>query len=673
MSYSTFGYTEAHIGDSETWRKICEKIAEHKRRNGHLQSSSSSSTPLPSPSTLRPTPPKRDRPLIPLRTPKQMAPSTLNTSDLSHFFASLEDFKSQLHDLKTSQESAHTQALANLQRVAKSFKKLKEIENQSASIKSAVEACPGTPLPWHESDRITYNQALEKLQSKFASVSIDNRLRALESRLVEGLESQLIKFEQLESDRISLSRELAEQVETIERRIGIEREESEILKSPSPSRSSRTNELDIVRLKDDSDLQKKLEFLEDRIAKHLEGHQSKSVRKKSQRHSMQIIDVSRSCSPVKHHSDRAREKSRSPKSNTDKDKRPREKLKKENKTKSEMNIWLKGSLAQKPSATTLTGSLNHSRKAYPALSQTHFSPEPKKKKAIDLEFYSMNLKSIIIIQRFFRRSRRKQRRKIANDTLQNVVVELRTSQTSKRWRQRAEIENEIYNTEKIYVDSLEFVIKSYLNPIRQSNLVKAEDVKKIFSNIEIIANCNSILLKDLKKYIDAPVIAYSEFNFNIGTIFNQLAPIMKMYIEYCNNYSTMITTLERMMKQKATYQFFDELMVKSGRIGELTSYLIQPIQRIPRYVMLLQELLKCTQASITEHADINEALSALKDVAILVNENKRKFEGLEKALETRKCISGLTLNLVQPHRFWYSLSLFLLQKKNHHYNRRDLG
>ena len=58
------------------------------------------------------------------------------------------------------------------------------------------------------------------------------------------------------------------------------------------------------------------------------------------------------------------------------------------------------------------------------------------------------------------------------------------------------------------------------------------------------------------------------------------------------------------------------------------SDLIMPVQRIPRYILLLTELKKYTPADHPDADAVDAALAQLADVAAFVNEKKRAAEQL---------------------------------------------
>lgn len=53
---------------------------------------------------------------------------------------------------------------------------------------------------------------------------------------------------------------------------------------------------------------------------------------------------------------------------------------------------------------------------------------------------------------------------------------------------------------------------------------------------------------------------------------------------------------------------------------DILKLLILPIQRLPRYTLLLKELLKYTQEDHRDYPALSEAFDKMKDVATSVNE-----------------------------------------------------
>lgn len=87
-----------------------------------------------------------------------------------------------------------------------------------------------------------------------------------------------------------------------------------------------------------------------------------------------------------------------------------------------------------------------------------------------------------------------------------------------------------------------------------------------------------------------------------------------------------------------------DAVVKSQGL-HLGALLILPIQRIPRYVLLLQDLLRHTESGHPDHADLVQALKDMRQVADYINEKKREAEALNLVVRIQERIH----NLVQYH------------------------
>lgn len=57
---------------------------------------------------------------------------------------------------------------------------------------------------------------------------------------------------------------------------------------------------------------------------------------------------------------------------------------------------------------------------------------------------------------------------------------------------------------------------------------------------------------------------------------------------------------------------------------DLGSLLIKPVQRLMKYPLLLRELLHSTPASHPDHEVLQDALSAMKNINVNINELKRR-------------------------------------------------
>lgn len=63
----------------------------------------------------------------------------------------------------------------------------------------------------------------------------------------------------------------------------------------------------------------------------------------------------------------------------------------------------------------------------------------------------------------------------------------------------------------------------------------------------------------------------------------------KMYFDYFNNYTNSSNTVDALMHKRAFSDFIEEARLNpSHRLLSLKDYLIKPVQRLPKYVLIMK-------------------------------------------------------------------------------------
>ncbi|XP_035220330.1 spermatogenesis-associated protein 13-like isoform X3 [Stegodyphus dumicola] len=203
---------------------------------------------------------------------------------------------------------------------------------------------------------------------------------------------------------------------------------------------------------------------------------------------------------------------------------------------------------------------------------------------------------------------------------------------------RANIVQEIVATERDYVKHLKDVVEGYLKQVhRRPDMFSKERIETVFGNIKEIYNFQSQFLKQLEDRLDKDSPHLSQ----IGDIFLNHKEEFKMYSQYCNNHPLAVSELQELYCDSQYIHFFEACRLLQEMIDiSLDGFLLTPIQRICKYPLQLAELLKFTDASHPDHIPVTNALAAMKDVAELVNERKRRMECLERIAEWQSTIEG---------------------------------
>ncbi|OZJ06690.1 hypothetical protein BZG36_00422 [Bifiguratus adelaidae] len=221
---------------------------------------------------------------------------------------------------------------------------------------------------------------------------------------------------------------------------------------------------------------------------------------------------------------------------------------------------------------------------------------------------------------------------------------------------RARIIQEILATERSYVRGLEDLIEIYLAPCRAA--LPSDEVKAVFCNIENILMLHKTYLLPT---VESEVAQLSKAqnngvdNCNMGKVFLEMVPYLKMYSFYINNFDHAMDVLHSWQaggkRRKA------KALLESARSNprhtqlNLQSYLLLPVQRIPRYQLLLGDLCMHTPTDHKDYPSLQNAVEEVGSRAEEMNERKRAYERHERVLEIQTALNwSLTPPLVQPHR-----------------------
>ncbi|KAF0975000.1 hypothetical protein FDP41_005753 [Naegleria fowleri] len=203
-------------------------------------------------------------------------------------------------------------------------------------------------------------------------------------------------------------------------------------------------------------------------------------------------------------------------------------------------------------------------------------------------------------------------------------------------KKRDHILEEILQTEESYVKGLRELEEAYLKPIREKKLLSKEVFDMIFNDIAIIAGVNENFLSELKKLYFGDKLQ----SFNVAKLLLHYAHTFKLYTRFIGNYEVAVTTLEEEKKKNNKFKkFLEEIAHKLGeestaaRDFTIDGHMILPLQRIPRYEMLLQQLKDVTPDSDESYSLIENALLLIKEIASGLNTSQLEYSNIHKSLE----------------------------------------
>eukprot|EP00732_Lithocolla_globosa_P004402 Lithocolla_globosa_v1_NODE_4049_length_1521_cov_3.717599.p1 type:complete len:425 gc:universal NODE_4049_length_1521_cov_3.717599:1276-2(-) len=207
---------------------------------------------------------------------------------------------------------------------------------------------------------------------------------------------------------------------------------------------------------------------------------------------------------------------------------------------------------------------------------------------------------------------------------------------------RDRIVMEIRSSEEAFVQQLSILVNTFLLPARSKKLLEPSELTLVFSNVEELYTFNSELLEQVQARLD------KDGNEGlIGDIFLKLVPFLKLYTIYVQNFHHATFKIDKLKQKK---KGFHELLKKNSpeiHPGMLTfaGYLIVPVQRIPRYKMLFDDLVKHTDKNHTDYQNLVQVLSAVSEIAIYVNSSMKDAEVSRTIFQLEKRLSKKTSKL----------------------------
>merc|ERR1712000_563880 len=116
--------------------------------------------------------------------------------------------------------------------------------------------------------------------------------------------------------------------------------------------------------------------------------------------------------------------------------------------------------------------------------------------------------------------------------------------------------------------------------------IETEHVRKIFSNVDVILNLSQSILSKLDAKTDESAAS------SIAKTFIEMAPFLKCYVDYANKFNRALETVAFCRKDERFVNWL-ETSEKLLQVN-LRELLIMPVQRLPRYVMLMETLTERT-------------------------------------------------------------------------------
>ncbi|KAF5316300.1 hypothetical protein D9619_006559 [Psilocybe cf. subviscida] len=251
----------------------------------------------------------------------------------------------------------------------------------------------------------------------------------------------------------------------------------------------------------------------------------------------------------------------------------------------------------------------------------------------------------------------------------------RPAATDRQLEKRRRIIDEFYETEKAYVEGLELIYSHFLAPIISSldtaePLLNRTSLTSIFSNFIDIWNLHrsflTALTSLLEPYSDSASLSLSLSKEKPPPDLSQLLlshfPYLSLYTPFVTAFPATISVLNDFTTPPTSWrpnphysQHFSSFLTaqetdpRCGKL-KLRDWLLTIVQRCPRYLLLLKDLISTTTKEDPEHGHLSAVHALVSKITLSLNTSLQTHAQTMALLALQRATPNLPFQLISPGR-----------------------
>ncbi|NXC03130.1 ARHGB factor, partial [Orthonyx spaldingii] len=214
---------------------------------------------------------------------------------------------------------------------------------------------------------------------------------------------------------------------------------------------------------------------------------------------------------------------------------------------------------------------------------------------------------------------------------------------SQREVDRQEVINELFSTEGSHLRILRVLDGLFYQRLRRENLLSRDELGLLFPNLPDLIDVHSSLAESMKKLREeGPIIR--EIGDLMLARFDGAAKeeFQRVAATFCSYQSMALELIKTKQRKESRFQLFmqeAESHPQCRRL-QLKDLIVSEMQRLTKYPLLLESVIKCTEAGSPEQEKLCRARDQCRDVLRFVDdavrgaENRHRLRGYQKRLDT---------------------------------------
>ncbi|KAH0791430.1 Kelch motif family protein [Histomonas meleagridis] len=190
---------------------------------------------------------------------------------------------------------------------------------------------------------------------------------------------------------------------------------------------------------------------------------------------------------------------------------------------------------------------------------------------------------------------------------------------------RHNIINELITTEVTFIKGLQVLIDYWKPNLLKLKMITEDEANFIFHEFPVIINFHSQFLENLQSRGSS----YSSF---LSDVFIEFSSFFKISLLYITSYSSILQLIYEKAKSKDFKSKLKQLANDTEDQNELVQYLITPVQRTPRYMLFLKQLIHNTPKSHPDFPMLKFALQKIEEVAKQIDHSAQVAENNSQLL-----------------------------------------
>ncbi|KAI0066576.1 hypothetical protein BV25DRAFT_1849149 [Artomyces pyxidatus] len=221
---------------------------------------------------------------------------------------------------------------------------------------------------------------------------------------------------------------------------------------------------------------------------------------------------------------------------------------------------------------------------------------------------------------------------------------------------RKRVVEEFYETERTYVEGLDLIYSHFLTPIIASldtshPLLDRSELTSVFSNFIDIWNLHRAFFSSLHEHLHSSQDS-STAPPHLSPVLLSHFPYLSLYTPFVTSFHTSVSALTGLLTSNAAFSAFVAKQEADPQCGKLKlrDWLLTIVQRCPRYLLLLKDLIGCTDPEDPERTSLMAAHSLVSKITVSLNTSLHTHAQTLALLGLQRSTPNLPFQLIAPGR-----------------------